>query len=73
MADEVYRVVVITGDGIGPHLVEAAVSVLEAVQQRLGSFRLDFEYHEGGAAEYMRTGRNLSPETSRRSRPPTRR
>ena len=60
---QTYRIVVIKGDGIGPSIVEAAVGVLDAVQQRLESFRLDIEYHEAGAEYYKRNGSNLAPET----------
>jgi 3-isopropylmalate dehydrogenase len=37
-----YRLGVLTGDGIGPEIVEATLRVLEVVQQRDG--RLRFEY-----------------------------
>lgn len=58
-----YRVVVIPGDGIGPEIVEAAMTVLQAVERLDGTFRLAFEFHEAGAGLYLKTGQNLSPET----------
>ena len=58
-----YNVVVIRGDGIGPEIVDATIGVLEAVQQTLGTFRLEIDHREGGADLYRRTGRNLAPET----------
>ena len=58
-----YRIVVIRGDGIGPELLDATLEVLEALQQALGTFRLNLDFHEAGAALYRRTGFNLSPET----------
>ena len=58
-----YRVVVIPGDGIGPELVEAAVQVLLAAQERQGSFRLELEYHDAGAGVYKKTGTSMSQET----------
>jgi isocitrate/isopropylmalate dehydrogenase len=60
---ENYRIVVIPGDGIGPSIVDVAVRVLDAVQEKLGTFRLDLEFHDAGAEHYQRTGSNLSPET----------
>ncbi len=58
-----HKVIVIEGDGIGPELVGAALAVLRAVEQTAGTFRLDIEFHRGGAALYSETGVNLSPES----------
>ncbi len=58
-----YRTVVIKGDGIGPELVDASLVVLEAVTKYCGDFKLDIEFHEGGAELYRRTGYNLSQQT----------
>lgn len=58
-----YRVVIIKGDGIGPELVDAALEVLEAVQEADGGFRLDIDFHEGGAGLYQKAGHNLAPGT----------
>ena len=58
-----HNVVVIEGDGIGPELVEAAMMVLAAVEQAVGTFHLNIAYHRGGAALYQETGRNLSEES----------
>lgn len=62
-ASRVYKIVVIKGDGIGPELVDAAMQVLSAVEARLGGFRLEVEYREGGAGLYKKSGENLSAET----------
>jgi 3-isopropylmalate dehydrogenase len=58
-----YRVVVIPGDGIGPEIIDAAVSVLRAVEQVDGGFKLDLEYHDAGAGTFVETGTNLSNAT----------
>ena len=58
-----HKVIVIEGDGIGPELVGAALTALDAVEQTLGMFRLDVEFHRGGAALYQETGVNLSQES----------
>ncbi|MGI8553069.1 MAG: isocitrate/isopropylmalate dehydrogenase family protein [Dehalococcoidia bacterium] len=57
-----YRVVVLRGDGIGPEVVAAALTVLEAVAAD-GGFVLDLHEAEAGAACYERTGRAMSDGT----------
>jgi len=37
--------------------------VLGAVERQSGDFKLDLDFHEGGAALYQRTGTNLARET----------
>ncbi|GAA5196135.1 isocitrate/isopropylmalate dehydrogenase family protein [Rugosimonospora acidiphila] len=56
-----YPVAVIPGDGIGPELVEAALSVLAAVGSRHG-FSLSTTTVDGGAAAYLRDGVPMTPE-----------
>jgi 3-isopropylmalate dehydrogenase len=56
-----YNVVIIKGDGIGPELIDATLPVLDAVVERLGSFKLDLSCHEGGAALFQRAGYSLAP------------
>jgi len=51
-----YRIALYPGDGIGPEVVDATVTVLDAVQQR-GGFRLEFERFDWGMAHYDRHGR----------------
>ena len=58
-----YTIVVLKGDGIGPEVIDAALQVLEAVERREGSFRLDCHFYPAGAEYYRQTGMNLSPET----------
>ena len=58
-----YRVIVIPGDGIGPEIVQSAVTVLQAVETLDGRFSLNLEYHEAGAGLHLRSGQNLSPES----------
>ena len=58
-----YQIVVIPGDGIGPELVQSAVTVLEAIQRLDGRFRLAFDERQAGAGEYRETGRNISDDT----------
>ena len=58
-----YRIVVIPGDGIGPEIVNATVEILEKLQSLSGNFKLDFEFHEAGAAFYLKSGEAISPGT----------
>ena len=55
------RIAVIGGDGIGPEVVAAAVSVLEAVTGTAGA-RIDIDHWDLGADRYLRDGVTLSPE-----------
>jgi 3-isopropylmalate dehydrogenase len=57
-----YNVVVIRGDGIGPEIVDATLTVLEAAQER-ARFRLTYEFVDGGADLYRRAGTNLTAES----------
>ena len=57
-----YRIVVLPGDGIGPEIVDAALDVLEAVQELTGGFSLAYEYHPAGAGCYRDTGEAISPQ-----------
>ncbi|MEJ5359943.1 MAG: isocitrate/isopropylmalate family dehydrogenase [Desulfobacterales bacterium] len=57
-----HRVVVFPGDGIGPEIVDAALEVLRALEDRSGGFRLELEFHRAGAALYRETGEAILPE-----------
>ncbi|HET6519489.1 MAG TPA: tartrate dehydrogenase [Geminicoccaceae bacterium] len=56
-----YRIAVMPGDGIGPEVVGAGVEVLNAVQERHGRFRFDFETFLWGS-EYYRVNGRMMPE-----------
>jgi 3-isopropylmalate dehydrogenase len=55
-----YNIVTIDGDGIGPEVCQATLSVLRTA---CGSDRLNFIACEGGAAHYQRSGHVLPEET----------
>lgn len=57
-----YRIATIPGDGIGPEVMEAAVKVLRALEER-GSLGLDFVWLEAGDGLKERTGVALPSET----------
>lgn len=58
-----YQIVVLPGDGIGPEIVEAALEVLEKVQELSGRFQLDYQFHKAGAAYYKKSGQVISQKT----------
>ncbi len=57
-----YRIVVIPGDGIGPEIVDAAVAVLEKVQELSRDFQLSFDFRQAGAAYHVKHGESISAE-----------
>lgn len=58
-----YKIVVLPGDGIGPEIMEGALELLEGVQQRLGNFRLEYDFRKAGAAYYQESGEPIAQET----------
>jgi 3-isopropylmalate dehydrogenase len=55
-----FRVAVLPGDGIGREVMAAALAVVDALEGRFG-LGLALEHHDGGAAYYRETGRDLAP------------
>jgi len=62
-----FRIAVMPGDGIGPDVIDAALTVLEAAVGGAG-FALDFEPLTAGAAAWRDTGTAMSPETFERAK-----
>ena len=57
-----FRVAVLSGDGIGPEIVEQGVKVLKTVASRFG-FEIECNEALVGGIAYDQTGRPLPPET----------
>mgnify|MGYP001813228718 FL=1 len=57
-----YRIVILPGDGVGPEIVDAALEVLEMVQDISRRFTLGYEFHQAGAGCYQETGVPITPE-----------
>lgn len=57
-----YTIAAIPGDGIGPEIVAAAITVLKQVAGQEG-VTLDFIEYEAGAGAYQKYGTALPPET----------
>jgi tartrate dehydrogenase/decarboxylase/D-malate dehydrogenase len=51
-----YRIAVLPGDGIGKEIMPEALSVLSAVQERQGTFRLQTDTYPWGCEHYLETG-----------------
>jgi 3-isopropylmalate dehydrogenase len=66
MKDEL-RIAVLPGDGIGIEVMDACLAVLEALQRKIGTFRLATEVLPGGAALYRETGTALSEENFKKT------
>ena len=58
-----YSIAVLPGDGIGPEVIEAAVKVLEAVQEASKGLRLKLRFGEAGYNCIEKYGTNLPEET----------
>ena len=58
---EGYELAVIRGDGIGPEIVDAALSIVPTLCERY-HFSVHIIHLDGGADTYRRTGTALSPE-----------
>ena len=61
-----YQIYALPGDGIGPEILDVAVRILTAVEQRQSSFKLELHYEEAGAGHYLATGEGMSDETYER-------
>ena len=60
-ANQIFRIAVIRGDGIGVDVTDAAIAVLEVARRRVGGFTLDYEDLVAGAGYYRETGRDIAP------------
>src|SRR3989454_4253898 len=56
-----YKLAVIGGDGIGPEVTAAALTVLDACEQRFG-FEPDREHIGWSSARYLENGERVTPE-----------
>jgi tartrate dehydrogenase/decarboxylase / D-malate dehydrogenase len=51
-----HRIALYPGDGIGPEVTDAAVTVLAAAEKQAGTFRVDYERFDWGIAYFDRHG-----------------
>jgi 3-isopropylmalate dehydrogenase len=57
-----YRIAVLPGDGIGPEITRAALSVIAAATHGRSTVQLEFKEHDAGADCFRRTGCGLPDE-----------
>ncbi|MEM4700137.1 MAG: isocitrate/isopropylmalate dehydrogenase family protein [Candidatus Nezhaarchaeales archaeon] len=60
-----YKIAVVPGDGVGPEVVEAALYVLESLQDVVKGLSLEFVVVEAGDAALKKYGKALPDETLR--------
>ncbi len=63
-----FRIAVMPGDGIGSEVIDAALTVLEAVIGNDAGFALDFEHLAAGAGAWRDTGTAMSEQTFERAK-----
>ena len=56
-----FKIALLPGDGIGPEVLEAAISVLKGVESCLRGVRFQFEEFSVGAKEYLSSGDPFPP------------
>ena len=61
------KIAVLPGDGIGVEIMDACLAVLEALERRVGGYRLATEVLPGGAGLYRDTGTAFSDENFRKT------
>jgi isopropylmalate/isohomocitrate dehydrogenase-like protein len=58
-----YKIALIPGDGVGPEVIDATISVLDAVQDTIKGLSLEYELAEAGLYCMEKYGTNLPEET----------
>ncbi|KAK9473655.1 uncharacterized protein V1510DRAFT_328661 [Dipodascopsis tothii] len=59
---KVYSIALIPADGIGKEVVEATVKVLDALTQKITSFRLEYTTYDWGSDRYRKIGSFMPPD-----------
>lgn len=62
ISQQVHKIAVIPGDGIGPEVVLEGLKVLEAISKKNG-FKCELKHYDLGGGHYLKTGEVLSEET----------
>ena len=61
-AGKTYRIASIPGDGIGPEVIDAGVTVLRKLSSTLDTFSLHFDAFDWNSAYFKRNGRYIPPD-----------
>jgi 3-isopropylmalate dehydrogenase len=62
LKNSAFQIATFEGDGIGHEIMSACLEVLEALQRRVGGFRLEHRKLDGGAEFYRDTGTDITDE-----------
>ncbi len=54
-----YNIASIPGDGIGPEVISAGITILKKIASVLGTFDLHFQHFEWGSEYYKKNGRYI--------------
>lgn len=54
-----YNIASIPADGIGPEVISAGVTVLNALAEKLNTFKLDFTHYDWSSETYKATGKYI--------------
>ncbi|ORY30766.1 tartrate dehydrogenase [Naematelia encephala] len=54
-----YKIAVIPGDGIGPETIGASLEILQALQETLGSFQIEYTHLDWSSDRYFAQGKYL--------------
>ena len=60
MSTETLSIAVLPGDGIGQEIMQAGLTVLDKLQNRIGGYQLEYRHLEAGAAYYQQHGVAIS-------------
>ncbi|RJE21356.1 tartrate dehydrogenase [Aspergillus sclerotialis] len=59
MSVKTHRVATIPGDGIGPEVISAGITVLQNLADTLGTFKLEFAHFDWSSETYKKTGKYI--------------
>lgn len=59
---DTFVIATLPGDGIGKEIVSATLQVLDALQKKVGGFRLEFDKIEAGAEFFLKSGVAITDE-----------
>ncbi|KAJ5493380.1 tartrate dehydrogenase/decarboxylase TtuC [Penicillium diatomitis] len=58
-ANQTYSIASIPADGIGPEVISAGITVLKALTETLGTFKLNFTNYDWSSETYKKTGKYI--------------
>lgn len=58
-SNKTYSIAAIPADGIGPEVIEAGITALNALTDTLGTFKLHFQNYDWSSETYKKTGKYI--------------